>query len=370
MNIKTVYSSKPETHLAVEEIKTQLEGFNSKAILFFCSSRFIAEDIADKMHTTFSNVDTFGCTTAGEIVSGKMLNDSLVAMAFDEVALKDLKIEVVEKLSEKTDVLTAFCSFEKYFGKRLIEMCPQEYVGIILIDGLSGAEEKLMDQIGDKTNITFIGGSAGDDLKFKKTYVFANGKAYTDAVILSLLKPGVNFDFLKTQSFKTLDKKLVATDVDEKTREIKSFNNKKAVDAYAEALDICVDNLQENFFSHPVGLVSNNEPFVRSPQSISENGSIKFYCNVKQGTELSLLESKNIIEDTKRDFENKKNEFGNISGVINFNCILRTLELQNKNQTKEYGELFSSVPTIGFSTYGEEFIGHINQTATMLIFGN
>jgi len=50
-----------------------------------------------------------------------------------------------------------------------------------------------------------------------------------------------------------------------------------------------------------------------------------------------------------------------------FNCILRTLELQDKNKTKEYLSAFSDIPTVGFSTYGEAYVGHINQTATFLI---
>jgi hypothetical protein len=33
-----------------------------------------------------------------------------------------------------------------------------------------------------------------------------------------------------------------------------------------------------------------------------------------------------------------------------------------------YGEIFSAVPTAGFSTYGEEFIGHMNQTSTIVCF--
>jgi len=49
-------------------------------------------------------------------------------------------------------------------------------------------------------------------------------------------------------------------------------------------------------------------------------------------------------------------------------CILRTLELESKGITEAYGKLFTDIPTIGFSTYGEEYIGHINQTSTMLVF--
>jgi hypothetical protein len=84
--------------------------------------------------------------------------------------------------------------------------------------------------------------------------------------------------------------------------------------------------------------------------------------------ELSLLESTNIIEDTRNSIKQVAEEFGTVSGIINFNCILRTLELKQKNLTQEYGNLFSDIPTIGFSTYGEAYIGHINQTATMLVF--
>jgi len=93
-----------------------------------------------------------------------------------------------------------------------------------------------------------------------------------------------------------------------------------------------------------------------------------FYCNVLEGMELSLLNSTDIVKDTKKAIDDKKKELGNISAIINFHCILRTLELENKGITEAYGKLFTDIPTIGFSTYGEEYIGHINQTSTMLVF--
>jgi hypothetical protein len=48
-----------------------------------------------------------------------------------------------------------------------------------------------------------------------------------------------------------------------------------------------------------------------------------------------------------------------------FNCILRTLDLKKQDKTEAFGKLFVK-PTIGLSTYGEAYIGHINQTATIL----
>jgi hypothetical protein len=238
------------------------------------------------------------------------------------------------------------------------------YVGLILIDGLSGAEEKVMDRLGDLTNVIFVGGSAGDDLKFACTHVYANGEAYTDAAVLALLKPAVAFDVIKTQSFRKTGKHLTATEVDEEKREVISFNNKPAAEAYAEALGATVEDAPNHFMSHPVGLVSGDEIFVRSPQQVKDR-TIVFYCNVLKGMDLSLLTSTDIVADT-RNAVMAKNGNG-ISGIINFHCILRTLELEKDGLTDEYGKVFSGIPTIGFSTYGEEYLGHINQTSTMLV---
>lgn len=41
--------------------------------------------------------------------------------------------------------------------------------------------------------------------------------------------------------------------------------------------------------------------------------------------------------------------------------------MESKGLTQQYGELFTDIPTVGFSTYGEAYIGHVNQTATMLV---
>jgi hypothetical protein len=319
------------------------------------------------MNDSFKKSIVYGCSTSGELTSGKMLKNSIVAMAFSSSVIDDAKIEIIKNIKEAGDVKSAFSSFDKYFKESISLADPSKYVGIILIDGLSTAEEKIMDKIGDQTNCTFIGGSAGDDLKFSKTFVYANGSSYSNAAILVLIKPKVAFDIIKTQSFTILDQKLVATKVDLASRKVIEFDNLPAIEAYANALGVPKENAADYFFTNPVGLIADGEIYVRSPQQLVQDGII-FYCNILEGMEVSLLQSKNIIIDTKHSIEAKIDEIGPISGLINFNCILRTLELEQKKQTEAYGKIFSDIPTIGFSTYGEEYIGHINQTATILVF--
>lgn len=47
----------------------------------------------------------------------------------------------------------------------------------------------------------FVGGSAGDDLKFASTQVMIEGRSYTNAAVLFLLELKNGFDIVKTQSF-------------------------------------------------------------------------------------------------------------------------------------------------------------------------
>lgn len=367
MNIKTAFSVQESPEQSVNEIARQFELFDTEMVLFFASTKYAPGTISGLMQNAFPMAQVFGCSTAGEIVSGKMLENSIVAMAFNGQAVKDAKIEIIENLKDEESVRKAFSSFETYYKEPAAEMDPGKYVGIILIDGLSGAEEGLMETIGDLTNVTVIGGSAGDDLKFTSTYVYANGKSYSNAAVLALIKPGVEFSFVKTQSFRDLEKTLEVTKADEAQREVIEFNGKPAAVAYAEALGTTVEEAPKHFMHNPVGLFIEDEPYVRSPQQI-KGTSMLFYCSVMEGMELSVLEGTDVIGDTRDAIQQAKEDLGNISGLINFNCILRTLELRQNGLDQVYGELFADVPTIGFSSYGEEYIGHINQTATMLVF--
>src|SRR5690606_18351725 len=96
---------------------------------------------------------------------------------------------------------------------------------------------------------------------------------------------------------------------------------------------------------------------------------VVFYCQIKEGMEMRLLRARDIVADTRRDLEAALAELGGASGVVNFHCILRTLELKAKGRCDDYGAVFDATPTVGFSTYGESYIGHITQPSTMLLFG-
>ncbi|UWG98965.1 diguanylate cyclase [Dehalobacter sp. DCM] len=369
-NLKSVFSSARDEAEAVLDLKKQCDNITVKLLIFFASSVYNQDRLSSLMQDAFPGSLVFGCSTAGEIINTELASNSVVAMAFNSNVIADAKADVIEHITAMPQVEDAFSSFERYFDENPYTMDAMRYVGIVLIDGLSMTEEKIMDLIGNETNVNFIGGSAGDDGQYKKTYVCVDGKAYTDAALLVLVKINehAEFSFIKTQSFKTLDYKLTANKVHLETREVVEFNGKPAALAYAEALGVnSVDEAPDYFFANPVGLaIGDNDLFVRSPRRVIGT-NIQFYCSILEGMEVQLLEPANIIEDTTHALERAISQLGRIDGIINFQCIHRTIEIENKGLAQAYGEIFSGIPTVGFSTYGEEFIGHMNQTSAMLV---
>jgi len=329
-------------------------------VVYFASTCHSLAALSAAMKAAFPRAASIGCTTAGEISSGKMATCSMVAMALPPEIVSAAATAVVEDLKGPLAVSAALESLSAQMGAPLSDLDRDTHVGLIVADGLSGAEEGVMERIRDLTDIPFVGGSAGDDLAFRATLVATNGRTFEHAAVLTLLRVPAGYRIIKTQSFRLLGKTLTATEVDEAARTVRRFNDVPAVEAYAQALGIGRADVAARFMSNPVGLMAGGELFVRSPQRVLKEGSIVFYSRIREGSELELLESTDIVADTGKALE------GSHRALIVFNCIWRTLQLQDEGQCEAFGALFANTPSVGFSTYGEAYMGHVNQTATML----
>jgi hypothetical protein len=366
MPIKTASSTK-DLPDAVMDLKTQCGDCRPRSVIFFASSKYEPVELSRQMQGAFPDVTVAGCSTAGEIAGGKMTSESVSAIFLDDEIVGQSASAVVENLQDHIRVSDAFAKMEQRLRAPVSSLDMDKYVGIVLVDGLTGAEEALMEKIGDRTDLFFVGGSAGDDLKFQSTHVMVDGHAYTNAAVLLILEVKKGFDIIKTQSFLTTGKTLRATEVDESLRLVAEFDHKPALEAYAQALSVPPEEAAAQFMRHPLGLMVNEDPFVRSPQQVHDRG-IVFYCHIKQGMELEVLQATDIVAHTRQAIETRKATGEPISGIIDFQCILRTLQLRAEKRSDEYGAIFAGIPTAGFSTYGEAYLGHINQTSTILVF--
>ena len=170
---------------------------------------------------------------------------------------------------------------------------------------------------------------------------------------------------MKTQSAEVFsDKGLTVTKSDVKNRIMYELDNRPVAEVYAEVLGVDKSKIADYFVSNPLGVLANGEIFIRTFDQIKENG-ISLHCGIPEGTEIHILKIGDIIKDTKQALDNVITK--QPAGVINFNCLYRTLEITNKNLIPQYCDLFGRYTSIGFSTYGEAYLGHINETSTVLI---
>jgi len=369
MTIKSAVSTNLDPKQCAAELRQGVGDLQPTFVLFFCTSNIDADQLGAALSEQFPNTASIGCTTAGELGQGRVLKNAVTLMAMDANAIKSAHVAVVDDPTDKESTVKALSKLADASGCASSELDPKTHVGLVLHDGLQGAEEAVMRHLTEQTNVAFVGGSAGDDLKFQRTLVFENFRPVPESSVLALLEPTHGFQILKTQSFEITDKVLEVTELGEQPRCVKSFNGKPAAREYADQLGVSLEQLPTLFGNHPLGLVlQNGEPFVRSPQQLADDDQVKFYCQVSEGMKLHLLNARSYIQDTNDQLKAKIAQMNACQGIINFHCILRTLQLPEEELTA-YGKVFSDYPTVGFSTYGESYIGHINQTSTIVLLG-
>ena len=372
--IRSVATQNRDTGMASAELIAQLSGLDAAAIVYFAAHHHDGAAIARRLRAAFPQAEVIGCTTAGEFSERGTMNGGVTALALgrDKVARCAARLVRYADSGVEHGLKSAAAAIAGQIGVSDLRAAdPSKYVGIVLFDGLSGREEEANEILGNiAPMLSFVGGSAGDGLEFASTRVFANGEETASGAVLLLIESAVPFTVGKTCSFEPTEHAFRVTRADVKNRVVYELDGKPVLDVYAKALKLTPEKLtSEVFMSNPVGLVIDGEPWIRSPQRALPDGGLKFYCNIAQGMKIRLMKSTNLVQDAHRAIADAQKALGApISGGIAFNCVLRRLEMDAKNLHSGFLESFKGMQVGGFHTYGETWLGHINQTLTALWF--
>ncbi|MCX5856053.1 MAG: FIST C-terminal domain-containing protein, partial [Deltaproteobacteria bacterium] len=248
----------------------------------------------------------------------------------------------------------------------------QRMFGFILIDGLSMLEETTIASLYTSCeDIPIIGGSAGDDLDFKKTYIYDNGQFKSDAAVFAVFETTLPFMTFKTQHFQPTETKIVITGADPKRRIITEINGEPAALEYARVLGLELDQLNPTVFSkNPLLLRIGGEWYVRSIQKRDADNSLNLFSAIEEGLVLTIGKGDDIISSFMDQMTLFEKEIPQNRFFILCDCILRKLELNSRGIIGEMNRLLGDCSAIGFSTYGEQFNSiHVNQTLTGVVIG-
>jgi hypothetical protein len=341
-------------------------------VIFFCSSEYDLDAVADEMNRLFAGVQVVGCTTAGEI-GPNACQHSLTGASF--------AADSCTAVSARLDNLSQFdIARGKAFAQDLLqqfeskapEASPDNSFAFLLIDGLSVREEPVAHALQYALDrIPLFGGSAGDDLKFSRTHVFSDGRFHSDCAVLILVSTPLPFRMFKTQHFVSTDEQLVVTASDPDRRIVYEINGLPAAAEYARLIGVDVRDLNPmRFAAAPVVVVISGTDYVRSIQKVNADGSLTFYCAIEEGLVLRAAHGVNLVENLEQTFEKIQAEIGPPQIVFGCDCILRNLEISQTGLKERVDTIFRHNNMIGFNSYGEQFNGvHVNQTLTGIAIG-
>lgn len=372
LSVKKAYSTATEPEEAVGELVAGLQQPDAKAVIFFCSSEYDLEKLGEALGKGF-DCPVIGCTSAGEInaVSGYLKKGIVgVSLSSDEISvhprlvypLDSFGVPAAEQLAH--DLRTALETAPGFDGEKMF--------GLLLVDGLSMLEEQLIASIYNQLgNVPVIGGSAGDDLHFREAKVYWDGRFLSNAAVFTLFETTLPFKTFQTQHFEPTETRLVITESDCATRTVMEINGGLAAEEYAKAVGIQVGELTPQVFAaYPVMLKIGGEYYVRSIQKANPDGSLTFYCAIDNGLVLTVAKGKALLENLKEHLEELHRDVPNVKLVLGCDCILRRLELEQKDLVGQAQEVLQGSEFVGFSTYGEQFNGiHVNQTLTGIALG-
>lgn len=371
--ITVASSANPDTRAAVAEVRAKIGVADLQHIVAFFGVSHDAAILSAALAETFPGVCVSGCSTAGEITPDGMMQGGLVVIGFPKKGFRILS-EVIEGIGqhgvERAHVIVRKLK-SQLAGEQGRSLAGRVFA-LILVDGLSNSEESLVAAVHWAIDdVQLIGGSAGDGLVFDRTTLIHDGKAFERAAILIMIETDVPFRVFKSQNFEPTPIKLVVTAADTENRIVHELNAEPAAREYAAAIGLMPDDLGPfSFASYPLVVKVGGDYYCRSIRNMNADGSLSFFCAIDEGLVFTVARPQDILSSTATTLGEIDRSLGGIELVLGFDCILRRLDAENRQQRHEVDALYRKYNVVGFHTYGEQFNAmHLNQTLTGIAFG-
>jgi methyl-accepting chemotaxis protein len=356
--------------------------------IVFASSKYNYNDVLRGVRSVAGTAQIIGCSSAGEFTEESVTKES-VACAFLN--------------SENHKFFTGLGSGIRHDQKHAIEQAslafPKEVPGfpslctIMLIDGLAGVGEDMCNAAASVmgSQMRFVGGAAGDDLKLTQTSVFHDNQSSSDSVALALVASKKPMFIGVRHGHSGLSSELKITKSNGSV--VQELEGKPAfavwkdhTRARAKEKGMDVDALKTpseigNFLlQYEAGVLQGTEYKLRAPLSVNADGSLNFVCTMKEGTSIKIMETPNRYYQiasaktaAETAFEAAKG--AKLAGAIVFDCVCRgaILDKDYYKSVDEIKKVVGNIPLIGFATYGEiamdpgQLFGFHNTTTVVLL---
>ncbi|HEY1101415.1 MAG TPA: FIST N-terminal domain-containing protein [Myxococcota bacterium] len=350
---------------AVFELLQQLQHDDLCCVMFFCSATYDLAVLGRLVQAAF-DVPVVGCTSAGQLGRSGYEKGGITA-----VGIASRFVEVTPHLLDCNNAFEV-AEAASAIGYGSPRNAGWRRFGLVLVDGLSLREEGLMDAlfrgVGD---LPLIGGSAGDDLAFRSTAVYHDGRFVSGAAVLTVFETALPFTPIKLQHFHATAQRVVITGAIPDKRIVTEIDGRRADEGYAAAIGCTTAELPDLVARRPLAVCVNGETYIRSVHTVLPDGSIQLFCALEEGNVCRVAVGSDPVVSATQAFDELRDRLGPPSIVFGFDCILRRVQFEQEAIDSQIGAIMASNNVFGFSTYGEQIDSlHVNQTFTGLALGS
>jgi hypothetical protein len=338
-------------------------------LALFVSAQADFRSVVAEAEQLYPDIDVVACTTAGEIGATGYDDGLIVAVGFpkSDFASKSLAFADLDNLHVEAEM-------DRVAQERvaLQDSSPsmEEGFAFLIVDGLSQREDALTNTISPALrNMPLFGASAGDGTDFSETLVALNGQVFTNGAVLNLILSTHRTKVFSLDHLVPTNIQMVVTGADPERRIVKSINAEPAGREYARIVGKDPDQLDRfTFASHPVVVRIGGDHHVRAIRQVNDAGELSFFSAIDEGMVLTVATPKNMVSHLA-DKMVELAEDGPFTDIIGCDCVLRRIEAEQNQMTRELSTIMAKNHITGFSTYGEQ-IGplHVNQTMTGVAF--
>jgi len=364
---------------AAEEALAGMPGEKPDFCFVFCSFKYDPSSLLEAIKEKVGPIPMIGCTTSGEITGKGIKSGSVVLLLLKSPLLRFVTAmgEGVGENPRKAGREAALRSLSLIGadGKLAPQFLIRDEISefslitphhmIVLLDGVKADGANVVNGFVDVLGYNFpiIGGAAGDDLNFEKTYQFCNWKVYTNSVVSVLVSSGLMSGFGVAHGLIPISRGFIVTKSEGNI--VYTLDEKPAIEVYKdyikgeEAQPLTKGKL---YMLPPLGIPTiEGEYLLRQPFFLGKDGAIVFAGEVAQDAAVRIMkgEKGDFIDAAKKALKNALLCAGKpdkVAAALIFECKGRHLVLGDEAQTelaliKEM--LGENTPIIGLHTYGE-----------------
>jgi hypothetical protein len=352
MELKS-FSAETTNQFKDEFQQIENQGFIASTAIIFASVNVDLDEISKFLEA--HSVQVFGCSSCGEFLydeQSQILSEEAIVCLLVKYTSPNFRLKSFEG-EQKTSFL---------LGTEIGDWAKNIFADpaiIIVASGLETDGEQLVKGIQSSAgeNITMFGGLAGDDAKFKDTFVFSEGRLLKNGALIMLLDKN-DFDVkgIATSGWVGIGADKIITHSEGNV--VYTIDDQPALNVYKEYLNVDDKDLPEIGVEYPLLIKKpGKEDVLRAVLNVDrEKKSLIFAGTVPQGATVTFSSSPGfeVVEFTRNKViafyeKNKQADY-----LILFSCMARHNAL-GPMISEEIDQAWGNwnIPLIGFFTYGE-----------------